>query len=310
MPVTTLGQSPAVAVKAAADAGMVVPAFNIPYLPMMQPVCDSLKRHNCYGMVQVARLELYKFESESLAKVAEYYHRYADTSLVFLHLDHIPVIDEDGKEVDWYSLISEALNSGYQSVMIDGSRLPYEDNIRVTAEVVAMSHAKGVPVEAELGSVFGHEDGPMLDYDEIFKSKKGFTDVLQAKEFVERTGVDWLSVSVGTVHGAISPKTKDDEKVRARIDIERLKEIRSATGVPLVLHGGSGVEQEYLTEAIRNGMAKINIATDIRQPYERCLKATGSVSKACECVGAEMSNIIENVCRAEDSVTRLNGYSR
>jgi ketose-bisphosphate aldolase len=269
-----------------------VPAFNVPYLPMVEAVCAALAEHRTLGMVEVARLELVKFESRSLADVAAHYRRCADPRYVTLHLDHVPVIDEDGLVVDWRPLIEEALELGYHSVMIDGSRLPLDENIAVAAEVVRMAHAKGALVEAELGAVFGHEAGPLPPYDELFASKKGFTDPDDAARFVRETHVDWLSVSIGSIHGAISPAAKDKAKIEARLDVDHLKLLRAATGIPLVLHGGSGVKQECVNEAIRSGIAKINIGTDIRQPYEQVASAGGSVKDAQGAVMETMGRLI------------------
>jgi ketose-bisphosphate aldolase len=286
--------------------GIVVPAFNVPYLPMVEAVCGALARHRTVGMVEVARLEIVKFESRSLAAVAEQFRRFADPRFASLHLDHVPVIDEDGLIVDWRTVIQEALELGYDSVMIDGSRLPLDTNIEVTAEVVAMAHAMGVPVEAELGAVLGHEAGPLPPYDELFESKKGFTDPVDAERFVRQTGVDWLSVSVGSIHGAISPTARDKAKVQARLDIDHLKRLREATGIPLVLHGGSGVKQECVDEAIRNGIAKINIATDIRQPYEQVIRAGGAVKDAQEAAMEAMDGLIRRYA-IEGSADKLAG---
>jgi ketose-bisphosphate aldolase len=253
----------------------------------------------------VARLEIVKFESKSITAIAEEYLRVADKRTAGLHLDHIPVIDEDGLRVDWRSLFEEAIAVGYESVMIDASRLPLDENIAVTAEVVRMSHPAGVVVEAELGSVLGHESGPMPPYDELFASRAGFTIPEEAKRFVEETEVDWLSVSIGSVHGAISPATKNQEKLQARLDIEHLKTLRDATGVPLVLHGGSGIQRSYIDAGIANGIAKINVATDIRQPYERALAAGGTIEDAQAAVGVVMDRIIRESYRIQGSATRL-----
>jgi len=108
----------------------------------------------------------------------------------------------------------------------------------------------------------------------------GFTDVGEAKRFVQETGCDWLSVAIGNIHGAIAAGKKDQKKVQARLNLERLEQLSQTTGVPLVLHGGSGVKQEYVLGAMKKGIAKINVATEIRQPYEAALKETGSVVKA------------------------------
>ncbi|MDI6828151.1 MAG: class II fructose-bisphosphate aldolase [Armatimonadota bacterium] len=296
-------------VAAAVEHGIVVPAFNVPYLPMAEPILKVLAELDTFGMLAVARLELTKFEAKSLKHVAEEYRCHANTKVATLHLDHTPVIDEDGLPCDWEPLIKEAISLGYNSVMIDGSRLPFEENIAVTTCVVEMAHSKGVLVEAELGAVLGHEAGPLPPYEELFATKKGFTDPNEAREFVRRTGVDWLSVSIGSVHGAISVATKDQPKVQAKLDIEHLKKLRNATGIPLVLHGGSGIPQSYINEAVKNGIAKINIATDIRQPYERVLANGGSISDAQAAVADVIRRLISEVYHIEGSATKLSKLS-
>ncbi len=285
--------------------GIVIPAFNVPYLPMIVAVADALAEHDTFALIEVARLEFFKFEAGSLAEVAEEFRRHADTRVTRLHLDHTPVIDEDGVRVDWRSFIAEALDLGYDSVMIDGSRLPLDENIAVTAEVVRMAHSAGALAEAELGSVLGHESGPMPPYEELFAQKAGFTKIDEAERFVAETGVDWLSVSIGSVHGAIGPATRNQTKVQAKLDIEHLRALHDATGIPLVLHGGSGIRHSYIEDAIRNGIAKINIGTDIRQPYVRALDETGSVRAAQAAVRDKMRQIICDVYRIEGSASRL-----
>ncbi len=248
-----------------------VPAFNIPYLPMMEPVVRALRDADAFGLIMVARLEWEKFESKSLEAIRDEYKRVGDARHTRLHLDHVPAVDEDNKLVDYESIIRRALDAGYGSVMIDASRLPLRENIEMTAQVVAMGHAAGVPVEAELGAVLGHEAGPLPPYEELFASCKGFTDPDEAARFVAETGVDWLSVAIGNIHGAISEATKGQTKPKARLHIGHLARIQAAAKVPLVLHGGTGIAVECVHEAIRSGIAKINIATAIRQPYERAI---------------------------------------
>ena len=261
-------------------AGLVVPAFNIPYLPMMEPVIQALVDEDAFGLIEIARLEWYKFEAQGLAAVAAEFAKWGKPGFVRLHLDHVPVIDEDNLEVDYLPIIKEAIDLDYQSVMIDGSRLALDENIRATREVVALAHAAGIPCEAELGAVLGHEAGPPPPYEELFASGQGFTDVGEAKRFVGETGCDWLSVAVGNIHGAVSGALKDQKKVEARLHIEHLRELRAATGIPLVLHGGSGVQRPYLLEAIRNGMTKVNIGTEIRQAYEQEFQKSKDTLKA------------------------------
>jgi len=251
----------------------VIPAFNIPYLPMVKPVIQAIVEEDAIGMVQVARLEWEKFQSDSLEKVAEEYAKYAKEGFSYLHLDHVPVIDEDDHWVDFLPIIERAIKARYQSVMVDGSRLPFRDNIKTTKEVTALAHLSNVSVEAELGCVAGHESGGLgLSYEELFNTKKGFTDVHEAKIFVEETTCDWLSVAVGSIHGAIAKETRRDKKPTAILDIQHIVALSKATNhIPLVLHGGSGIDQEYILKGIEKGIAKINVGTEIRQAYEFAL---------------------------------------
>lgn len=249
----------------ARPAQALIPAFNIPYLPMMEPVVAALRETDSFGLIAVARLEWVKFEAGSLQAVRDEYERVKDERHTRLHLDHVPVIDEDGIRVDFEAEIREAIRLGYQSVMVDGSRLPLEENIRATRKIVDMAHAAGVPVEGELGAVYGHEAGSLAPYEELFASGRGFTSPEQARRFVVETGVDWLSVAVGSVHG---PLMRHCEKVTARLNLKHLQRIHDATRIPLVLHGGSGIKKECILEATRHGIAKINIGTAIRRAYQ------------------------------------------
>jgi len=253
-------------------AGTVIPAFNIPFLPMMEVVVEALRDTDCFGLIAVARPEWVKFEARSVRAIYEEYQRVKDERFTRLHLDHVPVIDEDNLSVDYEAVIQEAIQLGYQSVMVDGSRLPLDENIQATKKIARLAHAAGIALEGELGAVFGHEDGPLPPYEELFASGKGFTAAEDARRFVQETGVDWLSVAVGNVHGAISGVTRHNKKVEARLNIEHLQRIYEAAQIPLVLHGGSGIKKKYIQEAIQRGIAKINIGTAVRQPYEVALK--------------------------------------
>ncbi|MFW5693829.1 MAG: class II fructose-bisphosphate aldolase [Alkalispirochaeta sp.] len=245
-----------------------IPAFNIPYLPMMEPIIRAVRDTNSFAFVDVARLEWIKFESGGPRQVRDEYLRWADTDHTRLHLDHIPVIDEDNVRVDYLPIITEALDLGYDSVMIDGSRLSLQENIEATAAVCAQAHVRGVPVEGELGAVLGHEAGPLPPYEELYASGKGFTDPDEAVQFVEATGVDWLSIAFGNIHGPISAVERQKEKTHARLNIDHLREIQRRIGIPIVLHGGSGIVRDNVLQAIQNGVAKINVASDLRRPYE------------------------------------------
>ena len=255
-------------VQAAWKAGTVIPGFNIPYLPMMEPVVRALRDTRCAGFIMVARLEWVKFESGSLAAIREEYEMVKDERFTGLHLDHVPVIDEDDRRVDFLPIMREAADLGYGSMMVDGSRLTLDENIAATRAVVELGRRAGIAVEGELGMVMGHGEGPLPPYEELFKSGKGFTDPDEARRFVAESGADWLSIAVGSLHGAISKAKKHEKKAEARLDIPHLKRINATARVPLVLHGGTGIRKEYIMDGIRNGIAKVNIATAIRQPYE------------------------------------------
>jgi fructose-bisphosphate aldolase class II len=268
----------------AMQAGLTVPAFNVPYLPMVQPVIRAVVDQDCFALIAVARLEWIKFEAQGPAAVIEEFQKWDEPDYVRIHLDHVPVIDEDNMEVDYVSIIGEAIDLGYQSVMVDGSRLDLEGNIEATRRVVEMAHLAGVPCEAELGAVMGHEAGPPPPYEELFESGMGFTDVEEAKRFVQETDCDWLSVAIGSIHGAVSGALKDKKKVAARLNLDHLEKLHQATGIPLVLHGGSGVKQEYLLAGIKKGITKVNVGTEIRQTYEQTLRETSDLSAAQDAV--------------------------
>ena len=289
---------------AAWNQGIVVPAFNVPYLPMMEPIVRALRDTNTFGLVQVARLEWEKFQARSLRAIRDEYQRVRDERFTRLHLDHVPAVDEDGLRVDFARIVAEAIELGYESVMVDGSRLPLRENIACSRRVGAMAKAAGIPFEAELGAVLGHSPGPLTPYEEHFGSGKGFTDPHEARHFVCETGVSWLSVAIGNIHGAISGAAKSQKKVEARLHIEHLDRIRAATGVPLVLHGGSGIRREDLREAFRHGIAKINVGTALRQPYE-CASGE-SVAKAQAAVYATTLEVIRAELGVEASAPRIN----
>lgn len=158
---------------------------------------------------------------------------------IAIHLDHTKSID----------VIREAINAGFTSVMYDGSELDYEENVKNTKLVVEMAHQAGVSVEAELGSLKLGTDTNEDDAEEIY------TDPLQAKDFVARTGVDCLAVSIGTVHGLYKGEPK--------VSVERLVEIKEQVDIPFVLHGGSGTPLHIIEKCIEIGITKINVNTEI-----------------------------------------------
>ncbi len=277
-------QSTSDIVNNAIKARIVIPAFNVPYLPMVKPVIQAVVDQKSFALIATARLEWIKFESQGPAVVREEFMKWNQPDYVRLHLDHIPVIDEDSQRVDYLSVIKEAIELGYQSVMVDGSRLGLEANIKATRQVVDLAHQAGIPCEAELGAVLGHESGPLPSYRDLFESGRGFTDIEEAKRFVQDTGCDWLSVATGNIHGAISGALKDKKKVEAKLNLEHLEKLYQATGIPLVLHGGSGIKQKYLLAAIKKGIVKVNIGAEIRQAYETTLRESEDVATAQDAV--------------------------
>jgi ketose-bisphosphate aldolase len=289
--------------KEAFRQGIAIPGFNIPYLPMMEPVVRALQDTGTFGLIMVARLEWVKFKSGSMKAIRDEYEKLKDLNFTRLHLDHVPVIDEDNLITDFENIITEAIGLGYDSVMIDGSRLSLEDNIKKTARIVEIAHKAGIPVEAELGAVMGHESGPLPPYEELFASGKGFTSPGEAKKFVNETQTDWLSVAIGNIHGAISEATRSEKKIEARLAIPHLKKINESLNIPLVLHGGTGIAKEYVMQSFKNGIAKINIATAIRQPYEKLMNT--SVKAAQEAVYNEMLDIVKNQLEIAGSAKKI-----
>ncbi|NLE29395.1 MAG: class II fructose-bisphosphate aldolase [Phycisphaerae bacterium] len=277
---------------------IVIPAFNVPYLPMIEPLVRALRDTQSFGLIEVARLEWEKFQARSLQAIRETYESCKDQRHSRLHLDHIPVIDEDNKPVDYVTIIRQAVELGFDSVMVDGSRLSLAENIKATKHIVDMTHAAGIPVEAELGAVAGHEAGPVPDYEELFASGKGFTDVREAEQFVQETHADWLSIAFGNIHGAISQARKSEKKVAARLNIDHLKKIRQVTNIPLVLHGGSNIPKEYVQEGIRNGITKINIAAELRQTYEATIATSQSAAQKA---------VYTHACRILTDTLKING---
>ena len=278
----------------ARELGIGIPAFNVAHLPMTEPIIRAVRDQDSFALVEVSRIDWVKFGAQSPAAVLAEYRRYEDPRHVRIHLDHVPAIDEDQKTVDYRGIIEEAVSIGYQSVMIDASRLSLEDNIRATREIVELAHRTGVPVEAELGAVLGHEAGPLPPYEELFESGKGFTRPDEAARFARESGCDWLSVAIGNIHGAVGEATKDQKKVEARLALDHLAKLAGVTGVPLVLHGGSGIRQQDMLASMKKGIAKVNVGTEIRQAYEQARKSGGDEKAAQDAVYLRTSALIKD----------------
>jgi fructose-bisphosphate aldolase, class II len=183
------------------------------------------------------------FDLPNIRAMAAYVRRRAQESSVpvSLMLDHGASFEN----------VIKAIAFGFTDVMYDGSRLPIEQNIANSRSAAQAAHAVGIMVEAELGHV-----GQASDYRKISTERTGFTDPATVAGFVEATGVDALAVAIGNAHGQYVGDPK--------LDLDLLRDIRSRIDVPLVLHGGSGIFEDDFRAAIRDGIAKINIATDLR----------------------------------------------
>lgn len=229
--------------------GYAVGAFNVENMEMMQAVIEAAEELKAPVIVQTTPSTLRYAKPAVFAAMAKAIAEAASVP-VAMHLDH-------GNSA---ALAREALDGGYTSVMIDGSPLAFEENVAVSAEVVAFCHAAGVPVEAELGCVGGKEDDLERGTDDPY------TDPAQAAEFVRRTGIDSLAVAIGTAHGVY--------KGEPHLDLERLAEIRAVVDIPLVLHGTSGVPEEVVAACIDRGISKVNYATDLRFAYTGGVRAT------------------------------------
>ena len=203
--------------------------------------------------------------SPVILNTAEVHMQYLDIDLIAAAVKD--VASRSKVDIVWnldhgmsFEFIAKAIKLGFTSVMFDGSHLSFEDNIRQTKEIVKMAHAAGVSVEAELGAVGGSEEGDLVTEANIAL----YTDAEQAKTFVEETGIDALAVAIGNSHG----KYKGDPI----LDFERLEEIKNATGIPLVLHGGSGISIDGFHKAIDRGISKINFFTGMSQVAMNTLK--------------------------------------
>lgn len=232
-----------------AQAGhYAVPAFNIHNLETLQVVADTAKEMHSPLIIAVTPSTIKYARDEYVVAMAEVASENTTTPLA-IHLDHFENIPD----------IKHAIDVGFKSSMIDASKLPYEENIAKTKEVVAYAHHYDATVEAELGKLVGIEDDLVVD-----ENNGAYTNPDDAVDFVEQTGIDSLAVAIGTAHGLY--------KGRPHLDFERLKAIRAKVDIPLVLHGASDVPDELVQKAISLGICKVNVATDLKIPFSNAVK--------------------------------------
>ncbi len=220
--------------------GYAIPAFNFENMEMAKAVISECEKLSSPVILQTTPSTLNYISPVIAKEVVSFYSK--DINIpVILHLDHS----------NSFELCEECIRVGYTSVMIDGSKLPFEENIKLSNEVIKM--AVDIPVECELGRIGGKE--------ETEEKNPNLTSVKEAVEFVKRTECSSLAVAIGTAHGFY--------KSTPKLDFERLKELEKNIKIPLVLHGTSGVDTNDVKKAIENGISKVNYATELRASFSK-----------------------------------------
>jgi len=232
---------------AALEGHYAVGAFNANNMEQVQAIVDAAVEERAPVILQVSQGAIRYAGLDTVSNMVRTAAAEASVPAV-LHLDHGPDFEQNVL----------CLRAGFTSLMFDGSKRPYEENVKITAKIVEMAHICGVPVEAELGKVLQSADG--VTEEQVIAA---MTDPVQAQDFVARTGCDSLAVAIGSVHAMANAE--------AELNIERLKALRAALDLPFVLHGSSGVKEESEVEAIQYGICKINVATMLNQAFVRGL---------------------------------------
>lgn len=232
----------------AEEGGYAVGAFNCNNMEILQAIIAAAEAERAPVIVQASQGAIEYAGIEYIAAMALAAAARARVP-VALHLDHGTSFEQ----------VVRCIRAGFTSVMIDGSKLPLPENIALTKKVVEVARAVGVTVEAELGRIGGTEDDIVVEEREAH-----FTDPGEAALFVRETGVDALAVAVGTAHGTYREKPQ--------LDFTRIAKIKDITGIPLVLHGSSGVPAEDIRRAVGLGVRKVNIDTDIRQAFTDAMR--------------------------------------
>ena len=234
--------------KVAKDNQFAVPAFNICSYDMLKAIMEEVERLNAPVILEIHPDEIAYLNDEFVAAVRAYAHK--SKVPVVIHLDH------GGKVSD----VLRAIRNGYTSVMIDASLQSFDDNIKITKEVVALAHEVDVSVEAEIGTIVNNWSA------EGGAANIIYTDPEQAKQFVEETNIDTLAIAIGTAHG-LYPKDKTP-----KLNIELLKELNETIDLPFVLHGGSGNPDKEVSEAVKYGVAKVNLSSDLKSVFFDALR--------------------------------------
>ena len=230
------------------EEGYAVGGFNINNMEFLQGIIEAAEEVNSPLILQTSEGAIRYIGMDYVIGMVEAATK--DTNIpVALHLDHGSSFEK----------AMECIRRGYSSVMIDGSKYPFAENIAMVKKVVEAAHSVGVSVEAELGKIGGTEDDHTVE-----ERDASFTDPEQAVEFVERTGVDALAIAIGTAHGVY----KGDPE----LDFERLETINEKLDIPLVLHGASGVPEADVRKAVSLGINKVNVNTAFQQAFTAKIK--------------------------------------
>jgi fructose-bisphosphate aldolase class II len=228
--------------------GYAIGAFDVVSLDFVSGIMEAAERSRSPVILSLAESHFDYFDFELLITAVEAAAQRA-TVPVALHLDH-------GMSIE---LAIKSINLGCNGVMVDASHHPFDENVALTRAVAEMAHGCGVPVEGELGYVPGVEGEDA----ERHPGEIAYTSVTEAKTYVEGTGVDFLAVSIGTVHGRMQGEP--------RLDFSRLEQINESLKIPLVLHGGTGLSDEQYSRLIANGIAKINYYTALADAAGACV---------------------------------------
>jgi ketose-bisphosphate aldolase len=273
------------ALRRAAGSARAIPGFTAYNLEAAQAICAAAEATEAPVILQAGASGFRYAGRESLARLALHA---AETSggAVGVHLDHSRDLDE----------ITACLELGYTSVMVDGSHLPFHENVALTRTVLAQARACGAWVEAELGTLAGDED---VSTD---ARAAGRTDPTEAARFVEETDVDALAVAVGNVHGLTTSPV--------RLDLDRLDAIRAACPVPLLLHGASGLPADDIHSALDRGVAKVNVNAELRRAFLRAVQKWWETAAQ----GHDLARLLDTgrdaVRRAAHDITLLLASSR
>ncbi|GIP38000.1 fructose-bisphosphate aldolase [Paenibacillus sp. J31TS4] len=234
--------------RTARENGFCIGAFNVHTLEMLQAVVEAAEETQSPLIIQSTVGTVKHLGADYIAAAATVAANRSNVPIA-LHLDHCTDFD----------LIVQCIRAGYTSVMIDASKFPFEENVRQTLKVVEVAKAAGVNIEAELGKVGGVEDEIVVAEHEALMA-----DPDECERFVELTGVPTLAPAIGTAHGIYKGEPK--------IDFDRIKRIADRVDVPLVLHGGSGIPEEQVKRCVSLGMAKMNVATELRIVFSDAIK--------------------------------------